>query len=60
MKYFKNLGFWGFGAEQARKGGNLVLHSLGSFDKMNPFTLKGTAPDFPTFLFFTNTNKHLK
>ncbi|MCF6239371.1 MAG: extracellular solute-binding protein, partial [Candidatus Marinimicrobia bacterium] len=28
----------------ALKGGSLVLHSLGGFDKMNPFTLKGIAP----------------
>jgi hypothetical protein len=26
------------------EGGKLVLHSIGSFDKMNPFTLKGEAP----------------
>ncbi|MBE9521170.1 MAG: ABC transporter substrate-binding protein, partial [Proteobacteria bacterium] len=25
-------------------GGTLVLHDLGSFDKMNPYTLKGSAP----------------
>lgn len=29
---------------EARKGGRVVLHSIGSFDQMNPFTLKGTAP----------------
>ena len=28
----------------APKGGRLVLHSIGSFDQMNPFILKGTAP----------------
>lgn len=27
----------------AVSGGDLVLHELGSFDKMNPFTLKGSA-----------------
>ena len=29
----------------ARKGGNLVLSASGSFDKLNPFTLKGQAPE---------------
>jgi microcin C transport system substrate-binding protein len=28
----------------APKGGELVLSALGSFDKLNPYTLKGTAP----------------
>lgn len=31
-------------SEDAKKGGKLILHDIGSFDKMNPFTLKGEAP----------------
>ncbi len=29
---------------EAEKGGRLILHDIGSFDKMNPFTLKGSSP----------------
>ncbi|MEJ2057387.1 MAG: extracellular solute-binding protein [Desulfofustis sp.] len=45
LKYpadFKQLAYT---SERAVKGGDLILHALGSFDKMNPFTLKGTAPE---------------
>ncbi len=36
----------------APKGGEIVLSSMGSFDKLNPFTLKGTAPAGLTDLVF--------
>ncbi len=45
LKYPENFSHFDYASEQAVKGGDLVLHSLGSFDKMNPFTLKGVAPD---------------
>ena len=45
VKYQSGFKKFTYTSDQAKKGGNLVLHSLGSFDKMNPFTLKGTAPD---------------
>jgi len=44
LKYSKNFKQFDYTSEQARKGGAIVLHDLGSFDKMNPFTLKGSAP----------------
>lgn len=37
---------------QAPKGGDLYLASMGGFDKLNPFTLKGTAPAGLTDLVF--------
>lgn len=36
----------------APKGGDLYMSSMGSFDKLNPFTLKGTAPTGLTDLVF--------
>ncbi|NLX19247.1 MAG: ABC transporter substrate-binding protein, partial [Desulfobulbus sp.] len=39
---------------QAKSGGVLILHDLGSFEKMNPFTLKGAAPrGLTSYLFET-------
>ncbi|MCK4837351.1 MAG: ABC transporter substrate-binding protein [Desulfobulbaceae bacterium] len=45
LKYSADFNKFDYTSDQAKKGGQLVLHSLGSFDKMNPFTLKGEAPD---------------
>jgi microcin C transport system substrate-binding protein len=44
LKYSPDFKQFEYTSEQAKKGGTLVLHDLGSFDKMNPFTLKGSAP----------------
>lgn len=44
LKYPAGFAKFDYASEQAVKGGHLVLHDLGSFDKMNPFTLKGSAP----------------
>ena len=44
LKYPPDFKRFDYTSSQARKGGALVLHDLGSFDKMNPFTLKGSAP----------------
>jgi microcin C transport system substrate-binding protein len=44
LKYAPDFKRFDYTSEQAKKGGTLVLHDLGSFDKMNPFTLKGSAP----------------
>jgi len=44
LKYPENFKRFDYASDEARKGGTLVLHDLGSFDKMNPFTLKGSAP----------------
>ncbi len=44
LRYGKDFHHFGYVDPQAPKGGVLTLHDLGSFDKMNPFTLKGAAP----------------
>ena len=52
LKYPENFQHVDYVSPEARKGGRLVLHSIGSFDQMNPFTLKGTAPfGLDTFVF---------
>ena len=44
LKYPAGFKHFDYVAPDAVKGGSLTLHDLGSFDKMNPFTLKGNAP----------------
>ncbi len=44
LKYGPDFKQFDYTSKDARKGGRLLLHESGSFDKMNPFTLKGTAP----------------
>ena len=44
LKYPANFKRFEYVSEKAVKGGRLLLHDNGSFDKMNPFTLKGTPP----------------
>lgn len=44
VKYPKNFSHFDYTSTDAVKGGTLVLHDIGSYDKMNPFTLKGEAP----------------
>jgi len=52
LKYPADFQRFDYASAQAVKGGALVLHDLGSFDKMNPFTLKGTPPmGLDTFIF---------
>ena len=54
LKYPSDFQQFEYASPQAAKGGQLVLHDLGSFDKMNPFTLKGTPPlGLDTFVFET-------
>ena len=45
LKYPSGFERFSYTSASAKKGGALILHSLGGFDKMNPFTLKGQAPD---------------
>jgi microcin C transport system substrate-binding protein len=45
LKYPKDFSHFDYTSDKAMPGGDLVLHGLGSFDKFNPFTLKGVAPD---------------
>ncbi|MEW6427779.1 MAG: extracellular solute-binding protein [Thermodesulfobacteriota bacterium] len=44
LKYPATFTHFDYADPDAVKGGTLVLHDLGSFDKMNPYTLKGTSP----------------
>ncbi|WP_310599270.1 extracellular solute-binding protein [Desulfobulbus sp.] len=44
LKYPPGFERFDYTSPQAKSGGTLVLHDLGSFEKMNPFTLKGEAP----------------
>jgi len=44
LKYPPDFKQFDYTSGQAQKGGALVLHDLGSFDKMNPYTLKGSPP----------------
>ena len=44
LKYPADFKQFAYTSSHAVKGGSLTLHDLGGFDKMNPFTLKGTAP----------------
>ncbi len=54
LKYPAGFQQFDYASPEAVKGGRLVLHDLGSFDKMNPFTLKGTPPlGLDTFVFET-------
>ncbi len=45
LKYPAHFTHFDYTSDKAKPGGNIVLHGLGSFDKFNPFTLKGVAPD---------------
>ncbi|MBF0195184.1 MAG: ABC transporter substrate-binding protein [Magnetococcales bacterium] len=54
LKYAKDFQGFDYTSKNAKPGGTLTLYSLGGFDKMNPFTLKGVAPDhLGTLLFDT-------
>ncbi|RJX23078.1 MAG: ABC transporter substrate-binding protein [Desulfobulbus sp.] len=45
LKYPDGFSRFDYVAPDAKKGGSLTLHDLGTtFDKMNPFTLRGASP----------------
>ena len=52
VKYPADFKKFDYTSDRARMGGHLVLHGLGSFDKMNPFTMKGEAPNGLSMLVF--------
>lgn len=52
LKYPKGFKGFDYTSARAKAGGTLTLHSRGGFDKMNPFTLKGSAPDYLSSLVF--------
>lgn len=45
LKYPAGFARFAYTSDKAAKGGDIILHALGSFDKMNPFTLKGNPPE---------------
>ncbi len=51
-KYPADFAHFDYVNPQAPKGGDLYLASMGGFDKLNPFSLKGTAPAGLTDLVF--------
>jgi microcin C transport system substrate-binding protein len=54
LKYPAGYAQFDYTSSAAKKGGALTLHDIGSFDKMNPFTLKGTPPfGLDSFIFET-------
>ncbi len=56
LKYPKDFTRFDYTSPQAQAGGHVNLYDLGSFDKMNPFTLKGAAPaGLTTYVFETLT-----
>lgn len=57
LKYPPNFTHFDYVSENAEKGGDLSLHAIGSFDKMNPYTLKGNAPDGLQNLVFESLTK---
>lgn len=44
VKYPPGFRQFDYTSDKAQKGGHLVLYDLGSYDKLNPYTLKGTPP----------------
>jgi microcin C transport system substrate-binding protein len=44
LKYPAGYSQFDYTSAAAKKGGSLTLHDIGSFDKMNPYTLKGIPP----------------
>ncbi|WP_232363794.1 extracellular solute-binding protein [Desulfogranum japonicum] len=56
LKYPKDFKHFDYVSPNAKQGGTLNLHSLGGFDKMNPFTLKGESPEgLGTYVYETLT-----
>lgn len=56
LKYPPGFARFDYTSENAKPGGRLNLHDLGSFDKMNPYTLKGLpAARLTSYVFETLT-----
>jgi microcin C transport system substrate-binding protein len=50
IKYGDDFTHFDYVNPDAPKGGKLVLHSIGSFDSLNPFIIKGTKAEGVSFL----------
>ncbi|MBF0462357.1 MAG: ABC transporter substrate-binding protein [Magnetococcales bacterium] len=52
LKYPADFNRFAYTSPNPTPGGTLTLHALGTFDKMNPYTLKGSPPDMLGGLLF--------
>ena len=52
LKYQEGFDHFDWVSPEAVKGGELIVHATGTFDKLNPFTLKGVAPEWLEYLVF--------
>ncbi|MEO5365599.1 MAG: extracellular solute-binding protein [Magnetococcus sp. WYHC-3] len=52
LKYGPDFQRFDYTSAQAKPGGTLTLHAMGSFDKMNPYSLKGEGPSLLGSLVF--------
>ncbi|MBF0175281.1 MAG: ABC transporter substrate-binding protein [Magnetococcales bacterium] len=60
LKYPPGFERFAYTSPKGVVGGELALHGIGGFDKMNPYTLKGDAPDLlGTLVFETLTIRSL-
>ncbi|MBF0188116.1 MAG: ABC transporter substrate-binding protein [Magnetococcales bacterium] len=57
LKYPADFKGFDYTSSKATVGGTLTLHDMGSFDKMNPFTLKGSSPYLLGALVFESLTK---
>jgi len=55
LKYQKDFAHFEYASPDAIKGGSMVRYSIGSFDNLNPFILKGIAAAGATTLYDTLT-----
>ena len=53
LKYPKNFKKFDYASDKAFKGGTIKLSSIGTFDNLNPYILKGVAAWQTTYLFET-------
>ena len=53
LKYPKNFKKFDYASDKAYKGGTIKLSSIGTFDNLNPYILKGVAAWQTTYLFET-------
>lgn len=58
LKYPENFKAFAYTSPHAVVGGTLTLHDQGTFDKMNPYTLKGEAPAHMNELMFETLTVH--
>ena len=53
LKYEKNFSKFDYASDNSKKGGTIKLSSIGTFDNLNPYILKGVAAWQAAYLFET-------